>query len=340
MLETVVGQLLARRLEYSYSDTPFIDTVIISNSNTNPGSAACRSSHESSHQRRHVFGRQGQRSTDRDRNKERFNSREDLEGEHNSAEEQEDLDSDMAELSDSRSSVHTSSRPVTPSNPIPHPGAIHILRGGSSHTSKPSNSGSLSNNSPPGNGSGPAGAGEGVFTLAHKAEKILGLVPGTLGHARACLENARDEVRRTADSKSPTPEPLLPGYSFSGSNPTTSANAKTNNNGHAHGHANSNSTGSATAPAPAPGMRDRIQTRARKAMSVAGFPGYSSHSHSSSHDSGSSKMNGVVLGIGGREEEERRERRRKAADGVIYWQREVARLEEEAEAAMAAHGRR
>jgi hypothetical protein len=35
----------------------------------------------------------------------------------------------------------------------------------------------------------------------------------------------------------------------------------------------------------------------------------------------------VVIGIGGREELILRERRRRAVDGVLYWQKEVARLE-------------
>jgi hypothetical protein len=51
-------------------------------------------------------------------------------------------------------------------------------------------------------------------------------------------------------------------------------------------------------------------SRARKAMSV-----------SLSH------MPNVVVGLGGREEMILRERRRRAVDGVLYWQKEVARLE-------------
>jgi hypothetical protein len=38
-------------------------------------------------------------------------------------------------------------------------------------------------------------------------------------------------------------------------------------------------------------------------------------------------MPNVVVGIGGKEEAEMRERRRRAVDGVLYWQKEVARLE-------------
>jgi hypothetical protein len=38
-------------------------------------------------------------------------------------------------------------------------------------------------------------------------------------------------------------------------------------------------------------------------------------------------MPNVVVGLGGREEMILRERRRRAVDGVLYWQKEVARLE-------------
>jgi hypothetical protein len=40
-------------------------------------------------------------------------------------------------------------------------------------------------------------------------------------------------------------------------------------------------------------------------------------------------MGSVVVGTGGKEEEEKREKRRRATDGVLYWQKEVARLEVE-----------
>jgi hypothetical protein len=73
-------------------------------------------------------------------------------------------------------------------------------------------------------------------------------------------------------------------------------------------------------------MKGKID-RARKAMSVA-LPG-------------GAKVPSVVVGAGGEEEEERRERRRRAADGVIYWQKEVGRLEgEEGAAMMTAKSRR
>jgi hypothetical protein len=50
-------------------------------------------------------------------------------------------------------------------------------------------------------------------------------------------------------------------------------------------------------------------------------------------------MPNVVIGIGGREELESRERRRRAVDGVLYWQREVERLEAVEKAAATAAGR-
>lgn len=50
-------------------------------------------------------------------------------------------------------------------------------------------------------------------------------------------------------------------------------------------------------------------------------------------------MPNVVIGIGGREELESRERRRRAVDGVLYWQREVERLEAVEKAAVVAAGR-
>ena len=40
-----------------------------------------------------------------------------------------------------------------------------------------------------------------------------------------------------------------------------------------------------------------------------------------------SHMPNVVVGLGGKDEVILRERRRRAVDGVLYWQKEVARLE-------------
>jgi hypothetical protein len=36
---------------------------------------------------------------------------------------------------------------------------------------------------------------------------------------------------------------------------------------------------------------------------------------------------GSALNVGGAKEEQMRERRRRATDGLIYWQKEIARLE-------------
>ena len=58
--------------------------------------------------------------------------------------------------------------------------------------------------------------------------------------------------------------------------------------------------------------------RAKKAMSVVVLP------------TGHARLPSVVIGTGGKEEEEKRERRRRAVDGVLYWQKEVQRLEAEA----------
>jgi len=44
---------------------------------------------------------------------------------------------------------------------------------------------------------------------------------------------------------------------------------------------------------------------------------------------GLNRSGSVVVGTGGREEKQQREKRRRAADGVLYWQKEVARLESE-----------
>jgi hypothetical protein len=119
------------------------------------------------------------------------------------------------------------------------------------------------------------------YTIAHKAERILGLSPGTLPHALAALESAKEEVRRLELPIAP----LLPFPSESVSRDTAHSN----------------------------GMRGRIH-RAVRAMSVALPSG--------------TRIPGVVVGVGGKEDEARRERVRRANDGVLYWQREVARLSE------------
>lgn len=119
------------------------------------------------------------------------------------------------------------------------------------------------------------------YSMPPKAERILGLSPGTLPHARAALESAKEEVRRLDT-------PIAPFFPLE----------YTNANGGGGG-----------------GMRGKID-RAVKAMSVALPSG--------------TKIPGVVVGVlGGKEEEERRERVRRANDGVLFWQREVARLSAE-----------
>ncbi|EIW72704.1 hypothetical protein TREMEDRAFT_25723, partial [Tremella mesenterica DSM 1558] len=152
-------------------------------------------------------------------------------------------------LPDSPSSLPSFSRPVTP------------------HADSPSDPIIRRSRSPPSSSDEP-------FSLSHKAASLLGLQPGTLPHARASLENARDEVRRTAEVSSDSELPAFEGPSKS------------------------------------------RMARARKVMSVVGVVGHS-------------RTPSVVVGYGNEEEMKRRERRRKAADGVLYWQKEVERLEAE-----------
>jgi hypothetical protein len=164
-------------------------------------------------------------------------------------------------MPDSPSSHHSSSRPTTPQGHT----TAHVR--------------TRSSASPP--------VDTTPFAIAQKAERILGLTPGTLPHAHAALENARDEVRRTAElsAEDHAPTSYMPS--------------------------------DAAMMSPQSGMRRGID-RAKKAMSAT-FPS-------------NTKVVGVVVGAGGREEEKRRERRRRAADGVIYWQKEVARLEAQSRA--------
>ncbi|WVW82222.1 hypothetical protein I302_104228 [Kwoniella bestiolae CBS 10118] len=266
MYETTVGSLSLRKLNYSYSNdsSPFTDTSIFqgSQSKKSPMEETERSRRSNESAYRRGGGR-----------------REELESENE--DEFMSVDEDMDELSDSRSS-HTSSRPVTPSqqHPISIPSSRHLQKARS--TSPPRHHHST----------------EGIFTLAHKAERILGLVPGTLGHAKACLENAKDEIKRLAelDRSSPVQSCL----------PTEGAVA-------------------------AQGGQGGLRNRAKKAMSMS----FSSNPLQNYNLNG--KVPNVVLGLGlnSKEEEERREKRRKASDGVIYWQREIDRLErEEKERAM------
>ncbi|ORX34137.1 hypothetical protein BD324DRAFT_166569 [Kockovaella imperatae] len=92
---------------------------------------------------------------------------------------------EMGELSDSPSSHPSISRPSTPLDiAIRSSSAPRRVRS-HTHSASPPNTDH--------------------FTLAVKAERILGLTPGTLAHAKACLENARDEVKRTSQEQSPPP---------------------------------------------------------------------------------------------------------------------------------------
>ncbi|KAK8865873.1 hypothetical protein IAR55_001021 [Kwoniella newhampshirensis] len=205
---------------------------------------------------------------------------------------------DMAELSDSPSTTHTSSRPVTPSHP-PTP-QVSVTRPDTKNIGIPFDSTPRS---------------EEIFSLAHKAEKILGLVPGSLAHAKACLENAREEIRRNA-----VDEPIGVNHSAFLACGQLGTGDWQNGSSYALGRGGGNGNGGGTQ---AKGNLGKMGTRARKAMSVVGVA-------SSSLGGGSgAKMPNVVLGAGGKDEEAQRERRRKATDGVLYWQREVGRLEAE-----------
>ncbi|WWC99622.1 hypothetical protein V866_006526 [Kwoniella sp. B9012] len=261
MYETTVGSLSLRKLNYSYSNdsSPFTDTLIFQGNQVGLKSSSMEEKERS-------------RKSNDSRNGNRGGRREELESE----DEFTSVDEEMDELSDSRSS-HTSSRPVTPSQR--HPISIPT----SSRMNQKARS-----TSPPGHHHSP----DGIFTLAHKAERILGLVPGTLGHAKACLENAKDEIKRLAElDKSSPVQPYLP--------PDQGVPAGPNGGG--------------------------LRNRAKKAMSMS-FTTNPLQSYGSN-----GKVPNVVLGLGvnNKEEEERREKRRKAADGVIYWQREIERLERE-----------
>ena len=125
--------------------------------------------------------------------------------------------------------------------------------------------------------------------MAPKAERILGLSPGTLPHAKAALESAKEEVRRLDQPIAP----LIP----------------------LHDHFELESQ-SQPQPQTQGGMKKRLD-RAVKAMSIA-LP----------HNT---KIPGVIVGTGGKEDELKRERMRRANDGVLYWQKEVARLTAESQ---------
>jgi hypothetical protein len=75
-------------------------------------------------------------------------------------------------------------------------------------------------------------------------------------------------------------------------------------------------------------MRGKM-SRAKKAMSIALPSGTGIGIGPGLGSTGSGVLGGVVVGTGGKDEAERREKRRNAADGVLYWQKEVARLMQE-----------
>lgn len=117
------------------------------------------------------------------------------------------------------------------------------------------------------------------YTLAVKLQKILGLQPDTLAYARAALEHARDEVRRTTmDLPRGGSPPVAPTSSWKGE-----------------------------------GLRKRLSMNGMSSMADT-----------------ERVERGSPLNVGGAKEEQIRERRRRATDGLIYWQKEVARLENEA----------
>lgn len=155
------------------------------------------------------------------------------------------------------------------------------------------------------------------FTLSQKAEKILGLQPGTLAHAKAALENARDEVRRTASPPSP---------SSSAAFPFVASSTMYGGNGNGTGRED----GGGGMRGKMARAKDKVVTAVSSGLPQAQSLGQNSHYRGGSMGGGGG--GGVHLGIGGIAEEEMRERRRKATDGVLFWQREVERLEDETKA--------
>lgn len=132
------------------------------------------------------------------------------------------------------------------------------------------------------------------FAVPTKAIHILGLVPGTLPYAQACLENARDDARRLTD--------IAP----HASNPPGS-----------HFEVN---TGQASETKKVGGRMDR----ARKALSIH-MPSTGSIK-TMIYNPNAGSVPSVIMALSGEEEEMKRERRRKVADGVLHWQKEVQRL--------------
>ncbi|WWC86188.1 uncharacterized protein L201_001061 [Kwoniella dendrophila CBS 6074] len=307
MYETTVGSLSSRRLEYSYSSqSPFTDTVIFQPNTPSRGKSP-KFSHE--YERASFTGRRSNENGNRSGRREYLGS-----------------DEEMDELSDSRSSNPTSSRPVTPlqhpfqqqqqtSGPFSQIFSTYTMNG---HLPQQLNTIRSRSTSPPNLEQEIEGENV-VFTLAHKAERILGLVPGTLGYAKACLENAKDEIRRLSEAESEK--------DISISNNVSGQQAISQDQ-----HLNPNQNTHTPKD-----KKTKLQQRARKAISFTGFNQYTSPSTNTitSDDKQQNRIvevPNVILGqnqLNNSEEIIKREKRRKAVDGVIYWQREIQRLEDE-----------
>ena len=238
-------------------------------------------------------------------------------------------DEDMGELSgtspphallmvDSPSSGPSNSRPTTPNQglvigrpptSVDKAQTLAHTRSNSGPNLVPSDSYRMSEDSTPIRRSCDS---DGPYGVAHKAERLLGLVPGTLQHARVSLDYARDEVRRLA-SVPPTQYVAWKG-----------GNGKEHDADDASVHSGSGSEKK--------GLAGTMRDRARKAMSIS--------LQSNSNQGQREAVPNVVIGVGGAEEELARERRRKVADGVLYWQKQVARLEQEEQEAEMKLGRR
>ena len=145
---------------------------------------------------------------------------------------------------------------------------------------------------------------DGPYGVARKAQMLLGLQPGTLQHARVSLEYARDEVRRLASAPQTRYVPWTGGKRSEEADDGASVY----------------------------GEKKGLKDRARRALSVSFHPQARAQPQSQAQAAageGAGAIPNVVIGVGGAEEEEMRERRRKVADGVLYWQKQVARLEQE-----------
>jgi hypothetical protein len=141
---------------------------------------------------------------------------------------------------------------------------------------------------------------DGPYGVAKKAQTLLGLQPGTLQHARVSLEYARDEVRRLATA------PQTRYVAWTGGK-------KSLDDDGASVHSSSGSE------------KRGLRERARRTLSISFNPQAQAAQERVEH----AAVPNVVIGVGGEEEEQMRERRRKVADGVLYWQKQVAKLEQE-----------